>query len=32
MLEFDKEAILQEHILFDDKFIDVVIHSKINNK
>ncbi|MCX6210773.1 MAG: GNAT family N-acetyltransferase [Bacteroidetes bacterium] len=29
---FYKEAILKEHILFDDKFIDVVIHSKINNK
>lgn len=29
--QFYKEAILKEHILFDDKFIDVVIHSKINS-
>ena len=28
---FFKEAILREHILFEKKFINVVIHSKINN-
>lgn len=28
---FFKEATLKEHILFDGKYIDVVIHSKINN-
>ncbi len=28
---FYKEAVLKEHILFDNKFIDVVIHSKINS-
>lgn len=28
---FREEARLKEHCLFDNKFIDVVIHSKINN-
>ncbi len=28
---FVKEAILKEHCLFDGKFIDVIIHSKINS-
>lgn len=27
---FDKEAILKEHCLFNNNFIDVIIHSKIN--
>jgi RimJ/RimL family protein N-acetyltransferase len=29
---FIEEARLNEHCLFEDKFIDVVIHSKINNQ
>jgi RimJ/RimL family protein N-acetyltransferase len=29
---YKMEAILKEHCLFDDKYIDVVIHSKINSK
>jgi RimJ/RimL family protein N-acetyltransferase len=29
---FYKEAILKEHCFFNDKFIDVVIHSKLNAK
>lgn len=29
---FIKEAILKEHCKFEEKFIDVVIHSKINQK
>ncbi|MDX6190124.1 GNAT family N-acetyltransferase [Flavobacterium sp. Fl-318] len=29
---FLKEAILKEHCKFQDKFIDVIIHSKINEK
>ena len=29
---YNKEAILREHCLFEGKFIDVIIHSKINNK
>jgi len=29
--QFIKEAVLKEHIFFDGKFIDVVIHSKINS-
>jgi RimJ/RimL family protein N-acetyltransferase len=28
--QFEKEAILKEHAKFDNKYIDVVIHSKIN--
>ncbi|MFC0264077.1 GNAT family N-acetyltransferase [Fontibacter flavus] len=28
---FFKDAIINEHCLYDGKFIDVVIHSKINN-
>ena len=28
---FTKEARLKEHCFFDDRYIDVVIHSKINN-
>ncbi|MCO5233142.1 MAG: GNAT family N-acetyltransferase [Chitinophagales bacterium] len=28
---FIKEAVLKEHCFFDDKFIDVVIHRKIND-
>lgn len=28
---FKKEAVLKEHCLFEGKFIDVVIHSKINS-
>ena len=27
---FYKEATLKEHCFFDEKFIDVIIHSKIN--
>jgi len=27
---FIKEAVLKEHALFEDKFVDVIIHSKIN--
>jgi len=29
--KFRKDAILREHVKFNGKFIDVVIHSKINN-
>ena len=28
---YKKESVLKEHCLFEDKFIDVIIHSKINN-
>ncbi len=28
---FDKEAVLKEHCLYKEKYIDVVIHSKIND-
>lgn len=28
---FKKDAILREHIIFNKKFIDIVIHSKINS-
>lgn len=28
---YTKEAVLTQHTLFDNKFIDVIIHSKINN-
>ena len=30
--KFKEEARLSEHCFFDDKYIDVVIHSKINNQ
>lgn len=30
--DFIKEAVLKEHCLFNDKYKDVIIHSKINNK
>lgn len=30
--KFKEEARLTEHCFFDDKYIDVVIHSKINNQ
>ena len=30
--DFKKEAVLKEHCLFQDKYIDVVIHSKFNRK
>lgn len=29
---FNKEAVLKEHCFFDNKYLDVVIHSKINDK
>ncbi len=29
---YQKEAVLKEHCFFDSKFIDVIIHSKINQK
>lgn len=29
---FSKEAVLKEHCLFNDVFLDVVIHSKFNNQ
>ncbi len=28
--DFTKEAVLKEHCLFNDKYIDVIIHSKFN--
>lgn len=28
---FEKEAVLKEHCLFEDKYLNVVIHSKIND-
>ncbi|WP_026751213.1 GNAT family N-acetyltransferase [Sediminibacterium sp. C3] len=31
-LNFKKEAVLIEHCLYSEKFIDVVIHSKINKR
>ena len=30
MADFQKEAVLKEHCLFEGKFIDVIIHSKFN--
>ena len=29
--DFIREALLKEHVFFDGKFINVIIHSKINN-
>jgi hypothetical protein len=31
-VQYQKETVLKEHCYFRDKFIDVVIHSKINIK
>lgn len=31
-VQYRKETVLKEHCYFQDKFIDVVIHSKINRK
>ena len=29
---FTEDARIKEHFLFDNKYLDVVIHSKINNR